>query len=577
MPARERHRLLIEASASLAASLDYQTTLETIAQLSVPRLADWCVVDVFEDDGSLHRLAVAHPDPAKVELARALSRRYTYDPNGLHPIMKALRTGLSQMASRVSDELLSAAYPDHEQFEIVRELGFKSFIIVPLLAHGKVLGVISFVTSESGRRYNRDDMALAEELVSRAALAVDNARLYRQSQEAHRVKDEFLATVSHELRTPLTAILGWAHMLRSGNLNESSRALAIETIERNARSQAQLIDDLLDVSRIITGKLQLDLQQIDLAPIIKAAVDAVQPVADARDVRLRTHLGAGVGIVSVDPHRIQQVVWNLLSNALKFTPKGGVVEIRLERAGSNAQIVVEDTGQGISAEFLPFVFDRFRQGDATTTRKHGGLGLGLSIVHSLITMHGGTIRAESPGEALGSVFTVRLPLVAIKAESHEIEQMLAPGEQAPWSLPAASLAGLRVLAVDDDVDARRLIRVVLEQCGAEVATASSAAEALDAIVAFRPDVLVSDIGMPDEDGYSLINKVRLLPPEKGGDTPAVALTAYARSDDRAHSLQLGFQIHVAKPIEPDRLVFTVAQAAGRVVDMMPAAETVLTE
>ena len=399
-----------------------------------------------------------------------------------------------------------------------------------------------------------------EELLERE----QRARL--ELEEASRIKDEFLATVSHELRTPLTAMLGWSHLLRTGKLDEKNAAHAIETIERNARSQAQLIEDLLDVSRIITGKLHLDARPVEPAGIIEGALEAVRPAAEAKGVKLSKQIDATIRSVFGDPARLQQIVWNLLSNAIKFTSEGGSVEIRLERVASHFQIVVHDTGEGISHDFLPYVFDRFRQADARTTRRHGGLGLGLAIVRHLVEMHGGTVQAESPGEGFGSTFAVKLPLIAVyqKTSMQEGDAPHPADGHKPVALECPErLDGLKILAVDDERDAREMLRTAFEQCGAKVVTAASAAEALTLLEEVRPDVLISDIGMPGEDGYELIAKVRSLPVERGGKTPAVALTAYARAEDRLRALRTGYQMHVPKPVELAELVAIVSRLAER--------------
>jgi signal transduction histidine kinase/ActR/RegA family two-component response regulator len=388
------------------------------------------------------------------------------------------------------------------------------------------------------------------------------------AEAASRLKDEFLATVSHELRTPLTAVLGWIHVLRGGRLDESQAARALETIERNARSQVQLIDDLLDVSRIITGKLRLEVRPLDPVSPVESAVEAVLPAADSKDIRIQKVLDTGIGSISGDPARLQQVVWNLLSNAIKFTPRGGRVTVRLARVESHVEISVTDDGEGISGEFLPYVFDRFRQADGTTTRRFGGLGLGLAIVRHLVELHGGTVRAESGGEGRGSTFTVKLPLVPFYQREAEAEEARPAAHEneartAVVECPE-NLDGLRVLVVDDEADTLEIIRVSLNQCGALVTTASSSAEALDLLGRDSPDVIISDIGMPSEDGFEFIRKVRLLPPERGGRIPAVALTAYARAEDRLRVLRSGYQMHVAKPVELTELVAIVANVAGRV-------------
>ena len=386
-----------------------------------------------------------------------------------------------------------------------------------------------------------------------------------ESERASRMKDEFLATLSHEIRTPLNAILGWAAILRSGRATGTATVQGLEAIERNARLQARMIEDLLDMSRIISGKLRLDVQRLDLEAVIRAAVETVEPAATAKDIRVQLVLDPMTGPVSGDPNRLQQVFWNLLSNAIKFTPKGGRVQVLLERINSHLEVSVSDTGEGIDPEFLPHVFDRFRQADATTTRQHGGLGLGLAIVKQVVELHGGTIRAKSPGKNQGATFVVSLPFTVMHPE---VEPM--PPRRHPSSEPAASavhsdvqMTGVRMLVVDDEPDARALLRRFFEERGAMVSTASSVAEAFSMFQAERPDVLISDIGMPGEDGFALIRRVRALPADQGGRTPAIALTAYARSDDRVKAVLAGFQHHLSKPIEPVELLVTVASLLNR--------------
>jgi signal transduction histidine kinase len=385
-----------------------------------------------------------------------------------------------------------------------------------------------------------------------------------QAEEANRIKDDFLATLSHELRTPLNAILGWAQMLQTHNLSESDAEKALATIERNARSQSQLIEDLLDVSRIITGKLRLDVRAVDLTGVITAAVDAVRPAAEAKNIRLQALLDPHAGPISGDPDRLQQVVWNLLSNAVKFTPKGGRVQVRLERINSHVEIVISDTGKGIEPEFLPNVFDRFRQSDGSMTRRHGGLGLGLAIVRQLVELHGGVVSVESAGEGQGSTFTVNLPLLPVRTESRRREDRVHPAARSGALVDCPpELFGLCILLVDDEADSRELLNLVLGSCGAEVTTVGSASEAFRVIQDRKFDVIISDIGMPEEDGFSLISRLRELPAEKGGSIPAVALTAYARAEDRIQALRSGFQMHIAKPVEPSELIAVVANLAGR--------------
>ena len=379
-----------------------------------------------------------------------------------------------------------------------------------------------------------------------------------EAERVSRMKDEFLATLSHELRTPLNAILGWSQLLRKGGMNPEKMVQGINTIERNVRVQAQLIEDLLDMNRIISGKIRLNVQRVELGSVIEAALETVSLAAEAKDIRLQKVLDPLAGIVSGDPARLQQVIWNLLSNAIKFTPKGGRVQAVLERVNSHVEISVIDTGQGINPEFLPHVFERFRQADASITRKHGGLGLGLAIVKHLTELHGGTVRVKSPGEGKGATFIVSLPLVVIHPEEVPEDFYSKAATTTPVDYDPPMLNGVKVLVVDDEPDARDLVRFVLEQCSAEVATAGSAQQALELMEHYRPNVLVSDIGMPEEDGYQFIRRVRALSPQRGGRIPAVALTAYARAEDRKLALLSGYQMHVSKPVEPSELIAIVS-------------------
>ncbi|HEV7506586.1 MAG TPA: response regulator [Thermoanaerobaculia bacterium] len=396
----------------------------------------------------------------------------------------------------------------------------------------------------------------------RARLLVLEQAARKHAEEANRMKDEFLATLSHELRTPLNAILGWVQVLRTGKLDAAAGARALETIERNSRAQAQLIADLLDVSRIITGKLRLELKPVELARIIDAALDSARPAADAKAIDLVVSLDSLESPVLGDSDRLQQVIWNLLSNAIKFTPRGGRVEVRLTESGLNAVIEVRDSGIGIRPDFLPYVFDRFRQAESTLTRSHGGLGLGLSIVRHLLELHGGTVEVESAGEHLGTTFRVSLPLRGATTGEKTTEGGPNPPAEGVWNLPDL-LAGVHVLVLEDEADTRDLLALALEQCGAEVSAFGSVPEALAAFDIAVPDVVLSDIGVPFEDGYSFIRKVRSRPPAEGGAVPAAALTAYARAEDRRQTLEAGFQTHLAKPVDPSELIAAVARLAGR--------------
>ncbi|MGB7922686.1 MAG: PAS domain S-box protein [Pyrinomonadaceae bacterium] len=488
---------------------------------------------------------------------------------------------------RIADVKKDARYGKNSPYFGMPEghLPVVSYLAVPVISRsGEVYGGLFFGHPDEGI-FTERTARIIEGLAAQAAIAMDNARLleaakrardeaetsasekerlYREAQESSRLKDEFLATVSHELRTPLTAILGWAHMLRMGKFNGDAALKAFETIERNARAQSQLIDDLLDVSRIITGKLRIDVRQVDPNSFVEAAVEAVRPAAEAKGVRVQKIMDTGVVSVSGDPVRLQQVVWNLLSNAIKFTARGGKVQVRLERVNSHIEIAVSDTGTGIAPEFLPHVFDRFRQADQRTTRQHGGMGLGLAIVRHLVELHGGTVRAESPGEGQGSTFTVLLPVAPVYMEDAKGGRVHpAARDTLPSYDYADRLDGLKVLVVDDEPDTRELLTAGLGQCGAEVIAVASASEALEAINGGVPDLLISDIGMPGEDGYELIRRVRQLPAEAGGRVPAIALTAYARTEDRLQALRAGYQMHVPKPVELAELATVAASLVHR--------------
>ena len=489
---------------------------------------------------------------------------------------------------RIADVKLDPRYGKNSPYFGIPDghLPVTSYLAVPVISRsGEVLGGLFFGHPEPDVFTERDEIVVAG-MAGQAAVAMDNARLYeaakkaraeaehaaaenerlyRKAEESSRLKEEFLATISHELRTPLSAILGWTRMLRMGQLSEEDAAKALDTIERNARAQAQLVDDLLDVSRIITGKLRMDVQPADPNVFIDAAVEAVRPAADAKGVRVQKVIDTGPISIPGDPVRLQQVVWNLLSNAIKFTPRGGRVQIRSEHVNSHLEIVVSDTGQGIASDFLPHVFDRFRQADQKTSRHHGGMGLGLAIVRHLVEMHGGTVLANSEGEGQGATFTVMLPITPLYQVDASGSRVHPGARDLSPELDECTerLDGLRILVVDDEADTRELLKQGLEYCGAKVTVAGSAAEALDALAGQVPDVLISDIGMPGTDGYAFIRQVRRLPTDRAGYIPAIALTAYTRTEDRLQSLRAGYDMHVPKPVELAELVAVAATIVRR--------------
>ena len=490
------------------------------------------------------------------------------------------------------DELLEAVQPSLPHHPI------QSFLGAPIFTTAQAYGWLYFANKLGAREFNEADERLAVTLATQVAVAYENAQLYTDTQRyaaelqqevaerkqaeeerarllvreqaaradaerANLTKDQFLATLSHELRTPMTAILGWLHLIRTDSLGEAHITRALETIERNARSQSQLIDDLLDVSRIITGKLKINHDPVELTSVIKHTVETMRPAIEVKAIAFETKFDAADCLVSGDANRLQQVVWNLFSNAVKFTPNGGRVDVHLRCDDSHAELSVSDTGIGINPTFLPHIFDRFRQADGTSTRKHGGLGLGLAIVRHLVELHGGTITAHSSGEGQGATFSVRLPLAStLRSEaSHESSDHVQHENGKAAQECSSRLKGLRILVVDDEPDTRELITMILAQSGAQVRACESAAEALEALKLWEADLLVSDIGMPGEDGYSLIERVRQLDSERQSQIPAVALTAYASAEDRARSLAAGFQAHVPKPVEPEELIKAVANMA----------------
>ncbi|AFY46164.1 PAS domain S-box [Nostoc sp. PCC 7524] len=742
--AQATQNFLVEASTILAASLDYEVTLSNVAKLTVPTLADWCIVDILQPDWSIKRVAIACHNPQKRQIIEEIQQRYPPRSDGNHPFRQTLIQGKSVFYPELPTSTLVEMARDEEHLQLLQSLGMRSVMVIPFYSRERLFGVISFVTGESGRQFQATDLALAEDIARRAATAIDNARLYQETQQAkqaaemavsrtarlqsitsalsealtpqqvadvivnqgiaalgasggsvvliegdselkileavgypqsvrenwasfpitanvpiavaartkepiflanteiladqypeianipaltgncafacipliveqqtigvlalsfattqiftaedqrfmltlaqqcaqaiaraqlyeaernaraaaesaNRIKDEFLTVLSHELRTPLNPILGWAKLLRTRKHNEATIIQALETIERNAKLQTQLIDDLLDVSRILRGKLQLNIRAVDLRTTITAALETVRLAAEAKSIEMITCLDAPVGQVMGDSDRLQQVVWNLLSNAVKFTPPNGQVQVTLEQVGLEAQIQVIDTGKGITPEFLPHVFEYFRQADSKTTRIFGGLGLGLAIVRHFVELHGGTVQAESAGDEQGATFTVKLPLT----KNTEDRLLSADSAIAESEIQDSLLTGVQILLVDDQPDVREFFSFALEQYGANVTTVESALAALKILADTKPDVLLSDIGMPEMDGYMLVRQIRKWSPEQGGQIPAIALTAYAGEIDHQQALAAGFQKHIPKPAETVELVMAIAQLLGR--------------
>jgi signal transduction histidine kinase/ActR/RegA family two-component response regulator len=563
---------LATTTGALSSSLDYGEMLSTLAQLLVPGLADWCAIDLLEGE-QLVNVSVAHVDASKVALALEFQRRYPPDPSHLHGVWGVVRSGCSELHENISDAQLSARAQDGEHLSFLRELGIRSAIIVPILIRDRALGTISLIATHARRNFDRIDLSLAEDIGRRTGSSIENARLYaaekhaarraeeaaQRAQDASRIKDEFLATVSHELRTPLNAIVGWAHVLRERN-TDPNLVKGIEVIDRNAHAQAKIIDDILDVSRIITGNLRLELEAADLSATIRNAIEVVAPSAGAKGIAIELAAPTEPCAIVADHERLQQVVWNLLSNAVKFTDAGGTITVSLQREATAVALSVTDTGAGIDPEFLPYAFDRFKQADGSTTRRVGGLGLGLAIVRHIVELHGGRAVAYSAGLGQGASFTIVLPVQAKVPAVQDALLFVSRDSNRPQAeLAEPSLAGVRVVLVDDEADTRELLQTVLIQAGASVEIAGTASEGLALLQSVRPHVLISDIGMPVEDGYSFIRRVRALEAMPLRDIPALALTAYTRGSDRGKALAVGFTAHLGKPVRPRELVRAVAK------------------
>ena len=567
-----RRDFLLRAGEALMSSPDYHDSLATIAHLAVPRLADWCAVQILEPGETKPReIAVAHVDPAKVNAAREMLRKFPTNPRAQLGASHAIRSGRAELHRHIDDGFLELIAVSDEHRQLLNRLELRSAMVIPLRGRERVFGAMTFVFAESHREYSDDDLVFAEELARRAGVVIERRKLEEeraqllerervareQAEVANRAKDEFLATVSHELRNPLSTILGWAKMMAaSADLPERLHE-PVKTIERNARAQQRLIDDMLDVSRIISGKLRLQIATVDVAQTIADGVEAQRRAADAKGVRITTHVAPGIG-AEADAVRLQQIVTNLVANAVKFTPRGGAVEVTAACDGTTLEIRVSDNGEGIDPRRLTAIFEPFRQEDASTTRRHGGLGLGLAIVRELAVAHGGSVRAESPGKGKGATFIVELPAQC----ATEVSPSTPPPARA---MPR--LDGTCVLVVDDDEDAVALLSQLLANVGASTETATSAEQALEKVRRIRPDVIVSDIGMPNMDGYDLMRRVRALPASEGGRTPAIAVTAYARPDDAERAFAAGFQRHVPKPIDPAEMVFALANLAGLPLDV----------
>jgi PAS domain S-box-containing protein len=546
MTARKYHeaelRFLADVSTLLAELLDVPSTLQKVARLAVPHFADWCAVTLLGPDGSPRPLAVAHVDPAKVELAQEWSRRYLPDPKAAGGVWHVLRTGKSELLPEIPDSLLVEKIKDKQWLRILRELGLKSYMSVPLLVRGKALGVITFVTSESGRRYGPANLQLAEELAHRAAVAIENARLYSELKEADRRKDEFLAMLAHELRNPLAPIRNALHIMKMPGASGEDMEHARQMTERQVQYMVRLVDDLLDVSRIMRGRIELRKEPVELAAVLANAVETAQPMIDARGQQLLVCVPPEALRLEADPTRLTQVVANLLHNAAKFSEHSGRIWLTAERQGSEAIVRVRDEGAGIRAELLPRIFDLFVQGERTLERSQGGLGIGLTVVRKLVELHGGIISARSEGPGKGSEFTIRLPGLADPARQEQAEAGLR-------SIQASVTR--RILVVDDNVDAAESIAMLLRLWGHDVQLAHNGPEALKVAEAYQPDVIVLDIGLPGISGYEVARQLRQQPCFQ--KTLLIAMTGYGQEEDLRRSEEAGFNHHVTKPVDPDAL------------------------
>jgi PAS domain S-box-containing protein len=561
----EQSAFLAEASAVLITSLDYRDTLKRVAALAVPYVADWCAVDLLDDDGSLERVAAIHvdarrrheagegvPDDSDLSAAALLARSV---------LAASKPSSLSRLGSSAAEPLSDV---DRGLTAVMEALALQSYMCVPLLAHHRrPVGVLSLGSRDAVRRFGPMDLQFAQDLAGRAALAIENARASEEARKANQLKDEFLATLSHELRTPLNAIVGYARMLESGVLAPGKHAPALRILNRNAAALTQIVEDVLDISRIVSGKVRLDVQPVDLGTLLTEAVTTMRLAADAKGIGIAVSIDPHAGAIAGDPDRLRQVLWNLLSNAVKFTRRDGRIEAQLSSGESHVDVRVTDTGIGLSSAFLPHVFERFRQADSKFSRSHGGLGLGLAISRHLVEMHGGTISAESAGENQGATFRVSIPIVQQAGRSDAARSDAAPlWDRGGTAFLGERLDGVRVLAVDDEEDALTLLRDILQTAGASVTTVQSPAAAPAVAEAMCPDVFITDIGMKDVDGFALLSQLRHSKVEEVSRVPSIALTAYARSEDRLMALRLGFQRHLAKPIDPDELVSAVRSLAA---------------
>jgi signal transduction histidine kinase/CheY-like chemotaxis protein len=574
---RSNLEFLTSAGELLSSSLDYPATLTRLARLIVPHLADWCAVHV--EGLTVDAMPIAHVDTSQGAALREMFRRFPLIEEKAYGYPSVLQTGEPLLIDSVAEGFLEASARSPEHLAALRAIDAQSWMTVPLRVQSTILGGITLATKDPARRYGSSELILAQELARRAAVAIDNARLYGLTQiersrmeAATRAKDEFVAVVSHELRTPLNVILGWIRLLRSDTLPEDKREHSFEVIERNANALSQLVADLLDISRVVSGKIRINPAQLDLASVIDIALEDVRLALETKRLRVHVVLDRERSTLRGDADRLQQVVWNLLTNAIKFTSKGGEIRIVLRRIDSDLVLEVRDDGAGIDPEFLPHVFETFRHGNPALTRTHRGLGIGLSITKHLVDLHGGSIELRSEGVGKGTAAIVRLPVSPLVSTTVGVAKIPATTKRHKFAFPHG-LEGLRVLVVDDEPDARDLFRIVFESCGVEVRDAGNVRDALAELETYHPDVIVSDVGMPEEDGYALISHIRAMPAGDKAKIPAIALTAFASNQDRTQALVAGFNLHLGKPVEPAELLLAVADLAGRTVREPPAPDS----
>jgi signal transduction histidine kinase/CheY-like chemotaxis protein len=559
---------LVEAGELLGSSLDFPSTLSRLTRLLVPRLADYCIVHL--QGAAIKDVAIAHAKQSGETLLREVLRAFpALDFLPTHA--EVLRTGKPVLVESVPEGFFERTAQTADHLTQLRLLNPCSWLVVPLLIKSNIIGTMTIAWSESQRHYSSWDLLLVSELARRAASAIDNAQLYELSRTQHaiaeaatRTKDEFVAVVTHELRTPLNVIIGWIRLLRSGSVADKTREHALEVIERNANAQSQLVADLLDISRVLTGKVRLEPAQVDLAHLLALVLEDARLAIESKRLQLHTDIADSGTLMRGDAERLKQIVWNLLLNAIKFTPKGGQIWVTLRRVESDLELTFKDNGVGLAADFMPYLFDSFRQFDAKITRMHGGLGIGLSITKHLVELHGGSVEAVSEGVGKGATFTVRLPLSPVISTTVGVTKMPAATTERRLELARhTTLVGKSVLVVDNEDDARDLLRTMLESRDMIVYDAGSAREALELIASTHIDLIVSDIGMPEQDGFSLVRQIRAQSVKEKSSIPALALTAFARNEDRTRALLEGFNVHMAKPVAPAELLTALADLIGR--------------